>query len=290
MLALLLLPACGRAAREAVPETTAEIERTAEVLTTTVPLPDNCKLSKGTSCPAIEYFEDQVFWLRGELTRLSATKELFTRSADEGPRQLLLRDETTGEEIIVAEGMFPSVQFIIDERYVVWTDNFKDNGFGGIYDTQRMLNISWDDGVFPLQLHDNALWFMATNFHYGGSLRLYCASLEGLHKASELDLGGNMLEAIPEADLESRNLLDVALSPDCRYFAVRGLEFGIYVFDMQKLVLAQQIPAGAIPGAPGNPEPMPWLGFFSSPWQSSDNTVLCCYGYEEPDILEITLP
>jgi len=292
---LLLLSACGQIEPAPTAEATSEFTTTTEAPTTIEPLPDNCQLIKDASNPAIEYFDDQILWLRGDLTRLSETKIFDIRPADdEHAPQLLLRDETTGEEIVIAKGASssaPSVQFVIDKRYIVWTDNFKDNGYGGIYDTQRMVNISWgSDGAFPLQLHDNALWFIPTNFHYGGPLRLYRVSFNGLDKALELDLGGDLLEAIPEANLESRDLLGLALSPDCRYFAVRGIGFGIYIFDLQEKTLAQQIPPGAIPGSRDNPEPMPCLGFFASPWQNNDHTTLCCYGYLEPDVLEITLP
>ncbi|MCL2495026.1 MAG: hypothetical protein FWE98_05150 [Oscillospiraceae bacterium] len=289
----LALSACGRAT-----EAPSEITTTTEAPTTIEPLPDNCQLIKNASSPAIEYFDDQIWWLRGDLTRLSATKFFDTRSADdEHAPQLLLRDETTGEEIVIAEGASfsaPSVQFVIDKRYVVWTDNFKDNGYGGIYDTQRMVNITWGEGAFPVQLHENALWFEPTYYKHreAGPLTLYRVALDRLDTMEKVNLGDNMLEGIPGNDLDfaAYALCSTALSPDCRYYAVRGIEFGIYIFDLQKKALAQQIPPGAIPGSLDNPEPMPCLGFFASPWQNSDHTTLCCYGYLEPDVLEITLP
>ena len=288
----LLFSACGQAGT--VPTTvtsteaqsTTEAPTTTEVPTTIEPLPGNCRLLKGDAQHATEYFADQVYWLRGDLTRLSATKELFTRSADEGSPQLLLRDEVTGEEIVIAAGASlgaPSVQFIIDERYIVWTDNFKDNGFGGIYDTKRMVNISWGEGVFPLQLHENTLWFMATCFHYGGRLSLYRVSLDGLDKMKKINLGENLLEGIPEADLDCRRDVQwVALSPDCHYYAARGAAIGIYVFDLQKKTLALQVSAGAIPTSGDSWDSLHYLDF-------KDSKTLCCYG-DEPYFLEITLP
>lgn len=277
----LFFSACGSAE---APTTTAH-STTEQTTITPQPLPANCRLLKGEASQAIEYFGDQIYWQRGDRTRLSNTIALFERSAEEtnGAPQLLMRDETTGEETIIAMGMdslSPTVQFIIDERYVVWTDNFKDNGYGGIYDTKRMLDISWGEYAFPFYLYDNTLWFLATAFHYGGPLSLFRVSLDGLDKADEIALGGNLLDTIPEAALDCRDLRSTALSADCRYFAVRGADIGIYIFDLQTKALAQQVPAGAIPGKSSR-DPMPSLAF-------KDERTLYCYG-SEPDVLEVLM-
>ena len=288
----LLLFACGPAKPASIPETTTEVP------TTNIPLPDNCQLLKDKSSHAIEYFADQPYWLRGDRTRLSPTKELFTRFPWEtdGAPQLLLRDEITGEELIIAEGASssaPHVAFIIDERYIVWTDNFKDNGFGGIYDTKRVMDISWGESAFPAWLYDNALWFEPTYYKHreAGPLILYRVPLDRLDTMDKIDFGGNMLEGIPGNDFAESHFADsyysTALSPDCRYYAVCGASIGIYIFDLQERVLVQQIPAEVIPG-PALGHAMPDLGFYASPWQNSDSTILCCYGDE--DVLEITLP
>jgi len=277
----LLLPACGQAGPGPEAETTTE--RSPE------PLPDDCLLLKGEAADAITNYANRVTGQRGDLMRLSETKGLIVRSVEENEGrapELWLRDETTGKETVIAEAKdvyTPGVQFIIGGRYVVWTDNFGDNGHGGVYDTQRMADIPWGGEAFPLQLYDNALWFIATRFNNGGPLCLYRAALDGLGAAERIDLGANLLEAIPEAALDCGDLLAVALSPDCRYFAARGTDFGIYIFDLQANALARQIPNGALPGPLDTPDPVPWLEFI-------DSNTLWCYGPENPDVLEITLP
>ena len=269
MIAFLLLCACGSPAAE-------------EAVTT-----------EASSVSALQPMSNWQEPAREEI-KLSKTKTIFVcPQTDEAIAHLLLRDETTGKETVIAQGMdfgAPFVAHMIDERYVVWTDNFKDNGYGGIYDTERMADISWGDGVFPIELDENALWFESTAFHYGGQLSLYRVALDGLDTAKKIDLGRNLLEDIPEADLDCLDIRWTEMSPDCRYYAVRGAAVGVYVFDLQRNALVKQLPPEEIPGeTPGRPprpfndDPMPYLRFADS------KTLLCYKNSDESDAIQIIL-
>ncbi|MDR2687587.1 MAG: hypothetical protein LBB75_07530, partial [Oscillospiraceae bacterium] len=143
-------------------------------------------------------------------TRLSDTKTLIERPR-RGLCDILLRDETTGAEIMLiesnddegAEWYSPYIEKIIDERFF-W---FGGTGWewiepDGVYDTQRMLAMYVEppERCFVLYAgeYDGVRYY--SDEIYGeecGQLHVYPLKPENLDTAKTLMTGENLLKDIP---------------------------------------------------------------------------------------------
>jgi hypothetical protein len=287
-LSALLFCACGG---QAVAPTTAvqittETPTTTEISTTRVlqPLPEGCRLvtSDEAKQKMEKAWEDQS---QTDLySTLSGTKTLFEGKMNEYEPTLILHDEATGEETVVAWGSFgyPSVSYKIDDRYVLWTEYVRGNDYNGIYDTKRMREITLNAGGYILRMKDGYLYAFPPNPDPYEPLCLYRTSLKSLDKKDHLEYDINLLEGLKEADLgEQAYVRWCDLSPDCRYYAVRMEKMGVLIYDLRTQKLALQIPEECIPIPPETYDPLPYLDFIN-------NKTLFCHG--TGNAIEITLP
>ena len=283
-LGLLLLCACGERAAEDVtaentaPEVTAvtEAPTTARVLQ---PLPEGCRF--------VEYDEvkeklDKVWERQRDPSAVEflKNKTQITRRREDGKAQLVLRDNTSGDEIVLTSPYEdePYVKYVIDERYIVWTTYYRaNNNRHGIYDMERDRYIEVEAGGLIHGMNGGYLY--AIPRIQSEALRVYRIPLKGLDKKDRLEYDVDLLEGLPEAAMGEYQQIyfSSGLSPDCRYYAANEDAMGIKVFDLHTHKLVLHVPSEAVP------ERLYTASFIS-------NKTLYCYGSSEEFAIEITLP
>jgi len=287
-LSALLFCACGERAAAPVTAESATTEvvaiteapTTTEATTTRVlqPLPEGCRL--------VEYAEikERLEEAKGErdpdVNKFLKNRTQSTRWSDDGRKQLVLRDNTSGEEIVLTSPYEdePYVKYIIDGRYIVWTTYYRaNNNFHGIYDIKRDRYIEVEAGGYIQGMNGGYLYAVPKN--QDETLRVYRIPLDGLDKKDCLKYDVNLLKGLPEASLREHSYFYTYsdnLSPDCRYFAVQ-VEEGVLVFDLHVPKLVLRVPSEAIP------EGLYGKCFFN-------NKTVYYYNENEPLALKITLP
>jgi len=281
-LSALLFCACGG---QAVAPTTAESAATETVTTSETPtavalqpLPEGCRLVEYENIK--ERLEEAKEEKVPDVNKFLENKTRSTRWSDDGKNQLVLRDKASGEEIVLTSPYEdePCIEYIIDERYIVWTTYYRaNNNFHGIYDIKRDRYIEIEAGGYIQGMKDGYLYAVPRN--QGETLCVYRIPLKGLDKKDCLKYDVNLLEGLPEASLREHSYFYTYsnnLSPDCRYFAVQ-VEEGVLAFDLHVPKLVLRVPNEAMPE-----------GLYGKCF--IDDKTVYYYDENEPLALEITLP
>ena len=280
---VLLLCACGEndaPGETSFATTTAEVIIATEASSTRVlqPLPEGCRL--------VEYKEirGRVEAARKErdpdVEDFLENKTQTTRWTDGHRIQLVLRDNPTGEEIILTSPYEdePYMKYVINERYIVWTTYYRaNNNFHGIYDIKRDRYIEIESGGYVRGMNGGYLY--AIPRIQQESLCVYRIPLKDLDKKDSLEDDVNLLEGLPEAIMRDYQQIyfSEGLSADCRYYAAHHDELGVLVFDLHVPKLVLHVPSEAIPER------------LYAECFTDDKTVYY-YNENEPLAIEITLP
>jgi len=228
---------------------------------------------------------------------------------------LYLRNDATGEETLIAEGMHWEgfeigrlVRQVFEQRFVWHTYDTGHRPAGAIFDTQRMVNmpLRFPEGTTSVTYAgeiNGVHYFINTHCRmdgFIGKMHVFALDLRehDLHTATEIYVSNNLLASVPQR-YETEHIL-ASLSPCGRFYAMYGFELdpywqssrALFVFDLANGQLLGEIPVENLPQDTFRMifQDEHTLVLYCMQWWSEDN-FLTPPAYElHPIALQINLP